>query len=783
MGATKAARVREIAGVRMAEFLSDVPAEVSRLRRYGVDVAYDLETTDVDPINSRMVTVALKPKGKTATVIDVRGWSADDLRMLGSMLEPLFDGQVTIVGHNLKFDFEFALAQMKVGAHKAYDTMLAEQVIWGLGMSSGSGRGVGFGMDDVAKRYGIEVSKEERSWFIDLDKRTELSEGGAILDLWEEPLPVRQILYIRQDVSVVHKIKEAQQEAIGREMLWDVINLENRALFALVGIEVWGVTINRDGWLSVIDRVKEQQDQLERQLHMGSAAASPSPTLGLTGRKPDGTEGVEGEYDGLDIHILKVRNDRWNEKMRPYEEWVQTRDLFINTHHKEWDDGPGQTKGGVLFISGREEPFKMWADYKKYLLEWWYERHGKQSKPPALKSGINLGSWMQVRDGFNDLGIPVKGVSEEELEPYRGKHPLVGVAIDYGHARKLTTVYGREKGKKKRAFVDMLDAENRLRASYQQIGADTERMSSYDPNFQQIPADGLGAELRQNVVPAPGYTFVIADFSNIELRIVAELSGDPFLLAAFASGRDVHAYVAGIMFSLPEDQRTKEWTSSHDAVVGGRALVNTSFRKTAKTISFMLLYGGGTAKLAGMLGVSLTDAKTLQQLYYATFSTAIAWLNEQKSHLEAARKRGETRVAAETRAGWKRWFDIPKFPEHPAKGKPITVQQHEEWMEAQDEWRHQMASIKRQLANTPIQGLSAAITKLAAALWYERVGYDPDMKLVAIIHDEDIIEVLVEKAQQAASILKEVMYAAMREYLHVVDLGVIEPMITDHWEH
>src|SRR5689334_17543720 len=107
-------------------------------------------------------------------------------------------------------------------------------------------------------------------------------------------------------------------------------------------------------------------------------------------------------------------------------------------------------------------------------------------------------------------------------------------------------------------------------------------MSSYAPNFQQIPADGVGSELRKNVVAAPGYTLVVADFSNIELRIVAELSGDKFLIDAFASGEDVHAYTAAVMFGLPKEQATKDWTNEHNAVVGGREIENTSYRKVAK---------------------------------------------------------------------------------------------------------------------------------------------------------------------------------------------------------
>lgn len=736
----------EVEGVRIIDSLSEVPAEVSRLRGYGRDVAYDIETTSTDPINDRMILLQFKPKGKKAVIIDVRQFTPLMLMQLGSMLEPLFDGEVTLVGHNLKFDLSFTLAKMSLGARRVYDTQLAEQVVLGLGMSSASGRGIHFGMADLAERYGLPVAKEERSWFIGLDQRP---------DEWNAPLPIAQVKYARQDVSLPHRFKEFQGEAIEKYGLYEVIALEMRALLPLVGIEVWGVQIDREGWLSVIDRVSAIAKDLERILHLGVH---------------DSDGGEARGYDGLDVHVLKVREDKYLEKWHPYEDWMKARDAFIATQKAKWDAEHKKGDPG-------------WGTAKKELLEWWYERNGKLTKPPVNTKGVNLGSWMQVRDGFNDLGIPVKSVSEETLTPYIGKHPLVEVYIEYSHARKIETVYGRERGKKERAFIELLDSHNRLRASYQQIGADTGRMSSYNPNFQQIPSDGVGSELRKHVVAADGHTLVVADFSNIELRIVAELSGDKFLLDAFASGEDIHAYTAGIMFGLKSDQINKDWTNSHNAVVGGKEIENTSYRKVAKTINYMLLYGAGKRRLAAMLRISEEDADKLLKLYYKTFATAISWLNEQKGRLDAAKKRGEWKVYSETRSGRRRWFDIPHYPRYPGDGKRVTVDEVDEFDAAVEAWKQQMASIKRQLANTPIQGLSADITKEAAALWYERVGYDPGMKLVAIIHDELVIEALEPFADIATRLLEEVMMLAMKKYLRVVELGEVHAEITPYWQH
>lgn len=809
--------VTEIEGVRLLESLDEVPAEVSRLRGAGVPVTYDIETTGLDPLHSRQVALIFKPKGKKATIIDVRHFTPDQQRLLGSMLEPLFDGTVQVIGHNLKFDLEFALAQMGFGAHKVYDTMLAEMVILGLGRATLEKEKIGYSMAALADRYGLSVHKEERKWFVDLDTRVEGAvksvvgmeqreeriqrwyyDGVEVEDLdsvdisdprttfdvevvqkevpiydmvgglrpWNEPFPVEQIIYMKQDVVIPHLIKDRQLEAIEKYNLYEVIDLEMRALLPLVGIEVFGVEINREGWLQVIDEIAAEADRLERILHLG----------------------VEGEFDGLDVHILKVRHDRYMEKWVPYKAWMEERDKYIADRKKIWDATHKKGEAG-------------WGEEKKQLLEAWYGAKGKLTKPPENTKGVNLGSWMQVRDGFNDIlkdekywikatshpwekyPIELESVNEESLIPYVGVHPLIQVYIDYSHARKIVTVYGRDRGSKKRAFIELLDGHNRLRAEYEQIGADTGRMSSRNPNFQQIAAHGIGSRLRENVVASAGHVFVVADFSNIELRILAEVSGDPFLLQAFASGVDVHSTTAALMFGLTPEQTTKAWTDSHNAVVGGKELVGVTYRAVAKTINYMLLYGAGPGKLASELHIAVDAAKQLMKLYRDSFAVAIKWLRSQGASVDYALRNGKKRVYSKTLSGRRRWYNIPPAPINPANGSQVTVEAMDKYREDVREWEKQLGAIRRQLANSPIQGLSADITKLAAALWYEETGYDENMKLVALIHDEDIVEVKLGYEYIATTRLEKVMYQAMRYYLKEVDLGEIKAVVTPYWMH
>ena len=745
--------------------LSNVPAIVSRLRWGSWVVGFDIETTSTDPTRDKIITLAFRPGVRGETVVfDVRHLQPQELRLLGSMLEPLFNGTVELVGQNLKFDMEFVWLQMGLAGHRAYDTMLAEQVILGLGTSSAHERGIGLSMADIASRYGFHAHKEERDWFIHLDERED----------WWLPLPEDQLSYIEQDVTVPQQIKAAQGLKIEELELEGPIQLEMRDLFPVVGMEGWGVQIDVDGWLSVIDRVSEKAKQLESIVHLGK----------------------EGEHEGLDVHVLKVRHQKYMDKLLPYEEWYKAREAFIATRKQEWEEHKTAGPGESHVLTTPEETFnlntyKNWLEYKKAVLEWYDASHEKFPKPPASKSGVNLGSSKQVLDGFTDLlgEVPKdnKGkpsVGEENLAPYINRHPLVQAYIDYKHAQKIVDVYGRERGRKDYSFVELLDETGRLRAGYHQIGADTERKSSYRPNLQQAPDRGVGKELRRYVVPAPGYVFVDADFSNIELRILAELSAEVegrshFLLDAFASGVDVHSYVAGILFRLPPEKINKKWTSENEVFPG------IPYRYVAKTGSYMLIYGGGKRRLAAELKAPPKEADELFGLFHEAFATELEWLSRQRRRLDQASRRGEKRVYAETRAGWKRWFDIPPHPQRfvPGQDRRMRVVPEEEYAVALDEWKQSMASIRRQLANTPIQGLSAAITKLAEVLWYERVGYDDGMRLVASIHDELLVEARLGREQEAVETLREVMVEAMSTYLKVVDLGKVEPAVVPYWSH
>lgn len=733
------------------ESRDDVGRMVSRMLRTGQGVGFDVETTDTDPLSSKLVLMQFKQEGKKAHLLDTRHLSDEELRGIGEELQKLFVA-VEVVGHNISFDLAFLWVKLGVVATTVYDTMIAEQVIRGLGISDGRKLGIGFGLKDVAKRYGLgEVDKTDQKWFIGLDQRPE----------WFEPFPAHVVEYGARDVAVLHTIQKQQIEKLVSLKLSETASLEMRVLPAKVGMETVGVHIDTEGWMQVISQVGFDMLVLSDSLH-----------------------------ERLDLAILTTRANKYEDKIRPWLEWRARRDTFAASLDKDWADqnpawvytekhttvgGPGDAEDVVERVK-----FKNKTEFKKHYLDAWKQRNPAPKKPTADKKPPNLGSPAQLKDaltylGFLDVdGKPLRSVSSGTLEPFADADPLIHDILEWRRAEKLITSFGSK-------LISKVGPDGRLRASYHSIGASTGRMSSYKPNFQQIPGSGIGKDLRQHVTAQAGHVLVISDFSNIELRILAELSRDKNLLKFFAEGKDLHAMTAVLMFGLevPDGVDMKEFTEA-DAVINGLRIKGVSYRKIAKTINFGLVYGMGPTKLARTLKVSLETAKALMARYFGIFPGVKEWLAQQHAKVDGA----VGRMSSKTVLGRKRFYTVPEKPT--MRGGESAS----DYQERLNEYRKTVAGIKRKMGNSPIQGTSADITKLALALWHERVGYDRNMRLVAVVHDELIVEARDEYesagttyAQMAQTVLAEVMDEAAHTFLHRVALPKPVVVISEHWEH
>ncbi|MFM8780270.1 MAG: DNA polymerase, partial [Gemmatimonadota bacterium] len=236
---------------------------------------------------------------------------------------------------------------------------------------------------------------------------------------------------------------------------------------------------------------------------------------------------------------------------------------------------------------------------------------------------FNVASNPQLRQIlFEKLGLPIK--KKTATGPSTDASVLQELA-DEGHRLPALLMEYRELAKLENTYLDTLPGlvnprTGRLHTSFNQTVASTGRLSSSDPNLQNIPIRReLGKDIRRGFVPRPGWTLLAADYSQIELRLLAHLSGDPAFVAAFEAGGDIHRQTASVIFGVPLDGVTAE------------------MRARAKTINFATIYGQGAFALARQLGISNAEAKAFIETYFVRFAGVRAWLDQ---IVELARRQG-----------------------------------------------------------------------------------------------------------------------------------------------
>ena len=328
---------------------------------------------------------------------------------------------------------------------------------------------------------------------------------------------------------------------------------------------------------------------------------------------------------------------------------------------------------------------------------------------------------------FGKLGLPHGkktktgwSTNADVLEKLRYEAPIVSAVLEYRQYAKLKSTYAD-------GLLKALDPDGRVRTRFQMTVTATGRLSSTEPNLQNIPTrTDLGSEIRRMFVPAEGCVLVDADYSQIELRLLAHISGDPAMQAAFTSGQDIHSATAAQVFHVALEDVTHE------------------MRRRAKAVNFGIVYGISAFSLSQDIGVSVAEAKAYMDAYFATFPGVRRYMD---AVVEQARETGYVETLFHRRR------DLP---------------------ELSSSNRNLRAFGERVALNMPIQGTAADIMKLAMiAVWKGLRETIPEARLVLQVHDELIVECPEEKAAAVAQLLTEKME-------HVVSLAV--PLTADaHW--
>ena len=319
--------------------------------------------------------------------------------------------------------------------------------------------------------------------------------------------------------------------------------------------------------------------------------------------------------------------------------------------------------------------------------------------------------------------------SEEVLLGLKGKHEVVGMILEYRELKKLISTYIA-------ALPTYINPETgKIHTTYNQMVTATGRLSSSNPNLQNLPIRSeRGQLIRQAVIPDEGCLFLSADYSQIELRLMAHFSQDPHMLEAFRSGQDVHAATAAKIFGVTIEEVTKEQ------------------RRQAKTANFGIIYGISAFGLAQQLDCSRSEAKALIDGYFAAFPGVIDYIERQK---ELARQQGY----AVTLFGRKRY--LPDIVSHNA-----TVRSFAE----------------RNAVNSPIQGTAADIIKMAMVAISNRLKAEGlQTKMIMQVHDELNFNVPVNEVDR----VKDIVVSEMQNVVHltvplIADCGVGENWLEAH---
>jgi DNA polymerase-1 len=335
---------------------------------------------------------------------------------------------------------------------------------------------------------------------------------------------------------------------------------------------------------------------------------------------------------------------------------------------------------------------------------------------------FNINSTQQLSDAlFQTLGLPTQGLrrtksghfstAADVLERLRGQHAVIDLILTYRGLAKLKSTYVE-------ALPRMVNPRTgRLHTSYNQTGTVTGRVSSSDPNLQNIPIrTELGRRVRRAFVAEPGWKLISADYSQVELRVMAHISGDEGLLGAFQRGEDIHASTAAAIMDVPLSE------------------VDADERRIAKSVNFGLSYGQTAYGLSGATGLTQAEAEDFIKTYFERFPKVREYIDTTKA---LATRQGYV----ETLLGRRRYF-----PELEPGSKAL---------------HHVRQAAERMAINAPIQGTAADIINIATIRLHQALQeQDLRARMILQVHDELVIEAPEEEVEIVAPLIRQIMEGA-----------------------
>lgn len=588
---------------RLVENEKEIDWLIDRMMRADA-VAFDTETTDLDPLKAELVAMSFSIKEHEGYCLPFPADRKESEKLL-EKLHPLFtDRNILKIGQNIKYDMQVLLNYGIEVAAPYFDTMVAHYLLW------------------PDQRHGMDVMAEQllgyrTMTFAEMTADVE-HEKGTTPDLRQ--VETRKLCeYAAEDADITLQFYQYLKPLLERDELTKLMDELEMPLVKVLGdMERTGVKLDT----AVLQRLEKE---LEQQL-----------------------EEIEKKIYGLAGSAFNVNSSK------------QVGEILFD--RLKIDGKPKKTKGGTY------------------------------------------------------------STSEEVLEQLANRHPIVSLILDYRGTKKLLSTYVTP-------MPEMLYTDGKLHSSFNQTVASTGRLSSSNPNLQNIPIrTDQGRLIREAFVPDNEQClFLSADYSQIELRLMAHLSGDRSLIDAFKAGQDIHRATAAKIFNVSTDE------------------VTSDMRRQAKTANFGIIYGISAFGLSQRLNIPRNEASDLIKGYFATYPAVRAYMDRS---IAEAKEKGYV----STLLGRRRYVEGINSANSVVRG-----------------------NAERNAINAPIQGTAADIIKLAMnRIFYRMREEGLKSKMILQVHDELNFNVLAKELERIKQIVKWGMEGAMPDLRVplVADMGV-----------
>lgn len=668
-----------------AEFDRHFPAFIFGESRFGIDIETmtlrpDFPRDALDPLKGRIRLIQVSNERDETIVIDMldfyrRGKIADELKQLVELID---NPKILKIAHNAKFEIGWFIIHLGAEPQSFFDTMLASQIIYaGDGAASNK-------LDAVAEVFlGIEVDKSEQT------------------SDWSKPnLTWSQIAYAVKDAQIMIPLWREMVPRLEADDLLLTAVIDFDAVKPITRTELNGMHLNRDKWTSLLrEKEAELADLNEKMLSMLSEGVDWTEKNPNKGRRPPKPKKPVSPARSKRLQKelgLEPNTPEMDEAVKEYERKLEHyRTVLVKRHQHD-------------------------------VMEW-------EKIPSEIPATLNPNSIPQMQKALKNVtGIHFNSTRSKFLSVYRKDYPVIDTLIKFREASKAVSSYGEN-------FLELLDnsvgGDNRIHPDFIQI-KDTGRMGCRKPNLQQIPHD---KEYRYCFdVPNDSRKMVVSDYSQIELRLLADFSQDEKFIADFGSG-DMHSQGAARFNEIKFEEVTGE------------------LRQEAKRTNFGVVYGIGDYGLSMQLDVPEERAKWLKEMYFKTYKGNDLWL-------QMANRQARVGKFARTASG-----RLQRF--YPGK----------------DGWNNrQLGAIGRNGQNMPIQGSGADMLKRAIYLIdydFVDLGYssDGDAMLVNLVHDEVVGESSIKVIEKVSRIINRRMVEAGKQYVSAVDIES-DVVVGDVWE-